>query len=106
MVMTQTRKKQISKYLTGRSNARKSNSKHNSSFAYSWCASYVRATMLDDFEKGFSLFAILISSNMAKIFLFIESLGNGCTPRIRKPKHVGREQDDGRQQYNGSFEKK
>lgn len=47
-----------------------------------WCASYVMAAMLDDFDKGFSLFAILISSNMAKISLFIESLGNGCTPRI------------------------
>ena len=48
----------------------------------SWCATYVIAAMLDDFDKGFSLFAILISSNMAKISLFIESLGDGCTPRI------------------------
>ena len=49
---------------------------------YSWCASYLIAAMLDDFDKRFSLFAILISSNMAKISLFIESLGDGCTPRI------------------------
>ena len=40
------------------------------------------AVMLDDFARGFSLFAILISSNMAKIFLFIGSLGDGCTQRI------------------------
>ena len=31
--------------------------------------------MLDDFDKEFSLFAILISSNIAKIYLFIEPLG-------------------------------
>ena len=49
---------------------------------YSWCASYVIAAMLDDFDKGFSLFAIQISSNMAKISSFIESLGDGCTPRM------------------------
>ena len=35
--------------------------------------------MLNDFDKGFSLFAILTSSNMA----LIESVGDGCTPRIR-----------------------
>ena len=40
--------------------------------------------MLDYFDKRFSLFAILISSNLARIFLFIESLGYGCTPRISK----------------------
>ena len=51
-------------------------------YTYSWRASYVIVAMLDDFDKGFSLFAILISSNMAKISLFIESLGDGCTPRI------------------------
>ena len=42
-----------------------------------WCASFVISAMLDDFDKGFFC---QISSNMTKISLFIESLGNGCTP--------------------------
>ena len=44
--------------------------------------SCVITAMLDNFDRRFSLFAILISFNMAKIFLFIEYLGDGCTPRI------------------------
>ena len=56
----------------------------NHSDTYFWWASYVIAAMLDDLDKGFSLFAILISSKMAKISLFIESLGHGCTPTIQR----------------------
>lgn len=47
-----------------------------------WCANYVIAAMLDDFDKGFFLIAIQISSNMAKFSLFIKSLGKGCTSPI------------------------
>ena len=40
----------------------------------------VIGAMLDEFYKRFSLFAILISSNMAKFSLSFESLENGRTP--------------------------
>ena len=38
--------------------------------------------MLDDIDKGFCLFAMQISSNMAKIALPFESYGCGCTSPI------------------------
>ena len=45
-----------------------------------WRARYlIIDAMLDEFDKEFSLFAVLISSNMAKISLLIESLENGYT---------------------------
>jgi hypothetical protein len=47
-----------------------------------WCASYVTVAMLDDIDKGFCLFAMQISSNMAKIALSFESHGSGCTSPI------------------------
>ena len=40
---------------------------------YRWCASYVIAAMLVEFNKGFSLSASTISSNMVKISLSFES---------------------------------
>jgi hypothetical protein len=41
--------------------------------------------MLNDIDKGFCLFAMQISSNMAKISLSFESLGIGCkSPITRK----------------------
>ena len=46
------------------------------------CASYVTVAMLDDIDKGFCLFAMQISSNMAKIALSFESHGSGCTLSI------------------------
>jgi hypothetical protein len=38
--------------------------------------------MLDDFDKGFRLFAMQISPKMAKISLSFESHGIGCNTRI------------------------
>jgi hypothetical protein len=35
--------------------------------------------MLDDIDEGFCMFAMQISSNMAKISLSFESHGIGCT---------------------------
>lgn len=49
-----------------------------------WCTSYTIVTMLDDFDKGFFLFAIQMSSNMTKISLSFKSLGIGCTPPINR----------------------
>jgi hypothetical protein len=43
--------------------------------------------MLDDIDKGFCLFAMQISSNMAKISLHFECHGSGCTPPIGKAKY-------------------
>ena len=40
------------------------------SILYHLCASYVIAAMLDDFNKGFSLFASQMSSNKANILFF------------------------------------
>ena len=51
-------------------------------YMYRWCASYVIAAMLVEFNKGFSLSASIISSNMAKISLSFEYNGIGCTPPI------------------------
>jgi hypothetical protein len=51
-------------------------------FINRWCASYVIVAMLDDFNKGFCLFAMQISSNMAKISLSFESHESGCTSPI------------------------
>jgi hypothetical protein len=39
----------------------------------------ILCAMLDDIEKGFCLFAMQISSNMAKISLSFEFHGSGCT---------------------------
>ena len=45
-----------------------------------WRARYlIIDAMLDEFDKEFSLFAVLTSYNMAKISLLIESLENGYT---------------------------
>ena len=49
---------------------------------YSWFASYVIAAMLDDFNQGFSLFTMQISSKMACNLLFSYSQGDGCNPPI------------------------
>jgi hypothetical protein len=47
-----------------------------------WCANYVTVAMLDDTDKGFCLFAMQISSNMAEISLSFESQGIGCKSPI------------------------
>ena len=50
--------------------------------ANSWCARYVSDDMLDDFDKGFRSFANQMSSNVAKVSLFVIPLKIGCTPPI------------------------
>ena len=50
---------------------------------YRWYASYVIVAMLDVLCKGFSFFAILISSNMVKFSLSYKSSGNRGNPPIR-----------------------
>ena len=49
-----------------------------------WCVQVTSPSpcMLDDIDKGFCLFAMQISSNMAKIALSFESHGSGCTSPI------------------------
>lgn len=47
---------------------------------YLWCAPYVIAAMLDEFDRFLIICNHIISSNMAEICLSFESQGIGCTP--------------------------